>query len=372
MIPCLRCGRISGIFFFLVIVIPGNFQYNRHRKSDWEGCALKTAYEYSRELFRDIRPSMAYDGSDLSVWQSAARQKLAALLGLNRFCKVDADLKIEYTEQLENATEIRFTFQSEEGYRVPCHLLLPEGIEKPPVMICLQGHSTGMHNSLGRPKYPRDEEGIVSNDRDFCVRALREGFAAIALEQRNFGECGGSEKGPQCLESTMTALLMGRTTLGERVWDVMRLIDVLEDRFSQAVDIDRICCMGNSGGGTATAYVAALEDRIKLAMPSCAMCTYRDSIAAMKHCSCNYVPHIAEFFDMGDLMAMAYPKYYVQVNGAEDPIFPLSGAKEVFENGRQAYASMGMADRCVHVVGDGAHRFFADPSWPFVHQFIDR
>jgi hypothetical protein len=170
----------------------------------------------------------------------------------------------------------------------------------------------------------------------------------------------------------MTALLMGRTTLGERVWDVMRLIDVLEDRFSQAVDIDRICCMGNSGGGTATAYVAALEDRIKLAMPSCAMCTYRDSIAAMKHCSCNYVPHIAEFFDMGDLMAMAYPKYYVQVNGAEDPIFPLPGAKEVFENGRQAYASMGTADRCVHVVGDGAHRFFADLSWPFVHQFIDK
>lgn len=333
---------------------------------------MKTACEHNQVLFRNIYPSMAYDGSDLSVWQSAARKKLAELLGLDRFCKVPAQLQIEYTKKAENATEIRFTFQSEADYRVPCHLLLPDGIENPPVMICLQGHSKGMHISLGRPIYAGDEETISGGDRDFCVRAIREGFAAVALEQRNFGECGGTEKGPQCLESTMTALLMGRTTVGERVWDVMRLMDVLEDYFAQKVDIHRICCMGNSGGGTTTAYAAALENRLKLAMPSCAMCTYRDSIAAMRHCSCNYVPHIAEFFDMSDLMAMAYPKYYVQVNGTEDPIFPLSGAKEVFENGHRAYSAMGAADRCAHVIGDGAHRFFADASWPIVHQFVDK
>ena len=78
--------------------------------------------------------------------------------------------------------------------------------------------------------------------------------------------------------------------------------------------------------GTATVYAAALEDRIKLAMPSCAMCTYKDSIGAMPHCTCNFIPHIAEYFDMGDLMALAYPKYYVQVSGKEDPIFPITGA----------------------------------------------
>ena len=291
---------------------------------------------------------------------------------MDRIEKAPDLTEIESTEKIEGATEIRFTFQSEDGYRVPCHLLLPDGIENPPVMICLQGHSKGMHISLGRPIYPGDEVSISGGDRDFCVRAIREGFAAIAMEQRSFGQCGGTEAGPQCLESAMTSLLMGRTTIGERVWDVMRLIDVLEAHFADKVDVRTICCMGNSGGGTATAYVAALEDRIKLAMPSCAMCTYRDSIAAMKHCSCNYVPHIAEFFDMGDLLAMSYPKFYVQVNGIEDSIFPIAGAKEVFEKGKAAYASMGGADRCTHIIGNGGHRFYADLSWPAVHKYLEK
>ena len=110
-----------------------------------------------------------------------------------------------------------------------------------------------MHISLGRPKYPGDEDSIKGGDRDFCVRAVKEGFAAIAVEQRNFGECGAEETGrPRCYESTLTALLMGRTTIGERVWDVSRLIDLLESDFSDKVDLENICCMGNSGGGTAT------------------------------------------------------------------------------------------------------------------------
>jgi len=333
---------------------------------------MKTAYENNKELMQKQTPSMAYDGKDFESWKAAAREKLSSLLGMEKFSKVSPDTEIEYEKKIENATEIRFTFQSEEGYRVPCHLLLPDGVEKAPVIICLQGHSKGMHISLGRPKYEGDENSINGGDRDFCVRAVQEGFAAIALEQRNFGECGGSENGPRCFESAMTALIMGRTTIGERVWDVSRLIDVIETEFSDKVDVNAICCMGNSGGGTATTYIAALEDRIKLAMPSSAMCTYKDSIGAMYHCSCNYVPKIAEFFDMGDLMAMAYPKYFIQVSGIEDRIFPIFGAEEVFQKGKQAYESLGEGNRCTLVKGNGGHRFYADDAWPIVHKYIGR
>jgi len=107
-------------------------------------------------------------------------------------------------------------------------------------------------------------------------------------------------------------------------------------------------------------------------MPSCAMCTYKDSIGAMPHCACNYVPHIAEYFDMGDLMAMAYPKYFVQVSGKEDPIFPLFGAEAVFEAGKAAYAANGDAERCAMVIGNGGHRFYADDAWPIVHELLKR
>lgn len=333
---------------------------------------MKTAYEYSKELIGDVKPCMSFNGGDFEEWRTAAREKLSELLGLDKFKKCSPDLEIEYNREIEGATEIRFTFQSEEGYRVPCHLMLPKGVDMPPVIITLQGHSKGMHISLGRPKFPGDENSINGGDRDFCVRAVKEGFAAIAMEQRNFGECGGNETGPQCFESSMTALLMGRTTVAERVWDVMSLIDVLKQSFADKVDTLSISLMGNSGGGTATAYTAALEDRIVLAMPSCAVCTFKDSIGAMNHCACNYVPHIAEYFDMGDLIAMAAPKYYIQVNGIEDEIFPLFGAEAMFAQGEFAYKSVEAQDRIVHVKGNGGHRFYADDTWPIIHKFLQK
>lgn len=329
-----------------------------------------TTYDDIRRRMQTVKPSMSV-GGEFGPWQTAARKKLAELLGMDRFTAVEPRTKIEYENKIEGAMEIRFEFYSEDGYTVPCHMLLPDGVENPPVMICLQGHSTGMHISLGRAKYPGDDALICDGDRDFCLQAAREGFAAIAVEQRNFGERSNSEKGePMCYCQSTTALLMGRTTIGERVWDIQRLIDVLERDFVGRVDAKTVCCMGNSGGGTATIYAAALEDRIKLAMPSCSMAAFKDSIGAMHHCACNFVPHIAEYFDMSDLMAMAYPKYYVQVSGKEDPIFPIATAKAMYEQGSRAYEAQGGGDRCTLIIGEGGHRFYQAQAWPVVKQYL--
>ena len=334
---------------------------------------MKSTYDYERELFRQVEPSMRYDGGDFFSWQKAAREKLRELLGLDRMIPADLDLRVEWKEQREGYSETRFTYQPEPGYRVPAHLLLPNGVKMPPLMICLQGHSPGMYISLGVVKREKDVQSIKNGDRDFCIRAVKEGFAAICLEQRSFGELKNPNKElDACLEPAMTALLMGRTTIGERVWDVTKMIDLVERHFSEEVDLTAICLTGNSGGGTATAYAAALEDRIRLAMPSCAVCTFRDSIGAMHHCSCNYVPRVGLYFDMGDLVAMACPKYYVQVNGAEDPIFPIAGARECFEQGKRAYESLRCADRLTHVVGAAGHRFYADEAWQVVHRCLGR
>lgn len=339
------------------------------------------AFEYNQKLLKDLKPSMAYDGGDLKKWQKTAKVKLCELLGMDKFTKVEPKLEIEYETKIDGATEIRFTFESEDGYRVPCHLLLPDGVDNPPVMICLQGHTTGMHISLGRAKtgegYERDQWRIDSRDSAFCIRAVKEGFAAIALEERNFGEKGyQSAPWPECHNEALTAFLMGRTTIGGRIWDVDRLIDVLESDFSDRVDVKTICLMGNSGGGTATAYAAAVLDRLTLAMPSCAMCSFTDSIGRFRHCECNYVPGIANYFTMADLMAMACPKYFVQISGVEDPTFLIDGAIEVYEEGRRAYTDSGNSDRCALVKGDipenGGHRFYADDSWPIVHMLIGR
>ena len=213
---------------------------------------MKCSYDHERELFRGVKPSMRYDGGDLSTWQKAARAKLRELLGLDRMLPAPLDLRIEWERKQEGYTEMRFTIQTEPGYCLPAHLLLPDGVRKPPLMICLQGHSNGMYISLGIAKKEKDTVSI-RGERDFCIRAVREGYAAICMEQRSFGELKNPEKElDACLEPAMTALLMGRTTLGERVWDVCRMIDAAEAHFSDKIDVNAICLMGNSGGGTVT------------------------------------------------------------------------------------------------------------------------
>lgn len=324
-------------------------------------------------LLKDIQPASRWDGKeDIRLWQAQARDTLSALLGLNRIAAYATEpimqIELDRIDEEMGAREIRFRFVTEERVTVPCHLVIPRGAHEPlPVVLCLQGHSKGMHISLGRPKYPGDEETCHGGDRDFCARAVKEGLCAVAIEQRCFGESGGTPNGPDCRQASMRALLLGRTMVGERVWDIMRCIDVLCAHFSEHIDPDRILCLGNSGGGTATIYAGALDERIKVSVPSCAVCTFADSIGAMLHCECNFVPGVAEQFDMGDLCAMTAPRSLVVVSGAEDPIFPLEGAKACVEIGRAAYTAYG-ADDCIHhVIGNGEHRFYADDSWPTIH-----
>lgn len=320
--------------------------------------------EKEQTILRSLERTMAYKGEEpLADWQAKAREKLCELLGLP-YDLCEPRFAVEYREETDDFYETRFLFQSEEGYFVPCHFLAPKRKteERPPVMICLQGHSTGMHISLGRTKYP-DDDGAFEGERDFALEAVRRGFCAVAMEQRCFGERGGNPR-PDCYGTAMTALLSGRTLLGGRVWDVMRLIDVLEAQFADVCDAERIYCCGNSGGGTATFYAAALETRIRGAIPSCAFCTFAGSIGAMYHCSCNYVPGIRKYFDMAELAGMIAPRPLVIVSGAQDEIFPLTGAQSEFESVKNTYyANSEHPENAVHVIGDGGHRFYAAPAW---------
>lgn len=318
-------------------------------------------------------PLMKFDGSEpLDVWQKKAKEKLVELLGLPT-SKCDDMFEITETKKKEGYTQINFEFQSEEGYFVPCGLLVPDGITKPlPVVICLQGHSTGMQISLGECKFENDHK-IIAGGRDFAVRAVKEGCCAIALDQRYMGAAGQTETGsPSCLKdnTAMATLLLGRTAIGERAWDVCRLIDVIESKLTEYIDTDRIVLMGNSGGGTATFYTSCIEDRLYMSVPSCAVCTFEDSIMAMYHCPCNFIPGIRKYFDMGDLGCLIAPKKLVVVCGKEDVIFPVDGVKKSFDIIKSAYASIGKEDICHLVIGDGGHQFYPDEAWPIMHSML--
>ena len=321
---------------------------------------------HNRKLMKQITPAKRFkDGCNFYEWQKDARECLSGLLGLDLFSRCEELFKIEYKKKCDGFTEYRFTIQSEEGYFFPSVLRIPDGEGAFPLIICLQGHSTGMHISLGETKFTGDEELISDGDRDFTVRAVKEGCAALALEQRCFGECGAQPNGkPDCAMSSMTAIMLGRTTIGERVWDVSRAIDAIENHFSDIINTNEIYLMGNSGGGTATYYAAAIETRIKCAMPSCSVCTWEESITAVPHCVCNYVPGIAKYFDMGDIGGLIAPRGLVVVNGALDDIFTSKGVADSFAITKSLYIAAGVPENCAHVEGPGDHRFYADLSWP--------
>ncbi len=328
--------------------------------------------EHHKILANEMKPALRWDGeSDINALREESRAKLWELLGMDAFAPCEPIFEITEKDELHGAKHIHFTLQTEEGYFTHCDLLLPkEQKGKLPLCATLQGHSKGAHISLGLPKYPGDEATISGGDRDFCVRAIKEGFAALAIEQRGFGLNGGTEKGPACERPVMTAMLLGRTVIGERVWDVMRVVDAIEAHFGDLITMEGSVLMGNSGGGTATYYTACLEHRFDGFMPSCAVCTYKDSIVAMHHCTCNYVPRIAKYFDMGDLAVMIAPKKLVVVCGKDDNIFPLHGVNETFEIIKKLYAGSGAADNCALVVGYEGHRFYANEAWPVMNDLL--
>lgn len=324
---------------------------------------------------RNVKPKLAFDETaPYEPWRDAVKEKLTELLG-DMPERVPLNLQIEWEKEHDTFIEKRIVFDSEEDTSVPCHLWVPKNAKKPcPVIICLQGHSNGMHTSMGRKLYPTDVEG---GDRDFAVQIVNEGYAALVLEQRAFGERFTekslvSNDAPElrkiqmqtrtsCFYPSLTALLVGRTLLGERVWDISRAIDAIAE-FPE-LDYDRVACMGNSGGGTATYYAACMDERIKIAIPSCAICTFIESIGIIRHCSCNYIPNMAKYFDMGELAACVAPRKLLMVSGEQDNGFFIKGARDAYAVIEKIYAKAGCPDNCKLVVGPLGHRFYADPTW---------
>lgn len=333
-----------------------------------------TSLEFTQQLLKQVVPKMAYsEVNNHQKWQEEAYDKLEQLLGLP-LPECEDCFEVVEDVQEQDYRCITFQFQSELGYYQKCTMLVPSEIDQPvPGVICMQGHSTGAHISIGKEKFEGDAK-TISGGRDFALQAVKQGYCAISVEQRYMGENGQVETGdPACIKknAALPSILIGRTAIGERVWDIHRLIDIIENHLTEFIDATRIICMGNSGGGTTTFYAACYDSRIYMAIPSCAVCTYDDSIGAMFHCSCNYVPNIRTYFNMGDLGCLIAPRPIFVVSGERDPIFPLEGAKASVKVMMKAYENLDAKDNCYHIIGDGGHQFFPEDVWPMVKKYIE-
>ena len=150
------------------------------------------------------------------------------------------------------------TIETEPEVNIPFWLLRPKRGGTFPLAVTPHGHDRiGRDTSAGVPHDQEHARKIAAEDRDVAVQAVRNGFVAIAPATRGlaqgfitdaFGRFGGKD----CTSHFMHVLLAGRTSIGERIWDMQRLIDWASNRSD--VDARDILMMGNSGGGVLTPF----------------------------------------------------------------------------------------------------------------------
>jgi dienelactone hydrolase len=339
--------------------------------------------EWTERLFRGHDRRHAYDGQTGDAfrdWQSEFRADLRSVLGLPTIEAAGVpSLSPERVESVsgegsDGATHRReeWRLRTESGFRLPVSILLPDDRDPPyPVAIALHGHGQGGRAvATGRPETDEQRRQVREEERDMAVQAVERGYAALAPTTRGLGDLANREDEElgyrTCHTLQLHAQLFGRSLAGDRVWDVTRLLDFVEarDRF----DDDRVLLTGHSGGGATALYAAAVDERVDIAAVSSYVCSFEDSIAAVDHCECNYLPGILGLGEQWDVAGLVAPRQFVAVNGVEDHIFPIEGTRRAFDRLESIYEAADASGRCALSEGSGGHRYYSDGVWRFVER----
>ena len=263
-----------------------------------------------------------------------------------------------------------WTIKTEPDVTIPFVLLRPKDqVGKVPLMITPHGHSPNSELSAGIYRNETDRMKGEEGERNVAMQAVQHGFIAIAPTARGFGDTRSDkdkEEGntSSCRELMLRDALVGRTPVGDRVWDVMKIIDwALE---TQPVDGKNIVVSGNSGGGTVSLYAAAIDTRISISVPGSAFADFSGSIGHRRHCECNYIPGIMKLGDIGEVAGLIAPRGFCALNGDEDPLFPIAAARKSYEITRRIYEIAGAEDNCNLYVGNGGHRYYKAGAWEFI------
>lgn len=338
--------------------------------------------ELTARLYAPARRShacTARNPEEFAAWAKDARPALQALLGLERIA-AEMDGFAPGVELAETAEEFpgyrrrRGVLHSEPAVDIPFWILEPPGTGPHPIAFLPHGHAHfGMDTYVDIARDEAQQRKIRNEDRDVAVQAVRRGMIAIAPTTRGFFPTTIPDErkrhGDQhCRSYAMHAALAGRTATGDRVWDMMRLLDWAASR--PDADAGRVLAMGNSGGGMVTTYWAACDPRVAVAVPSCSFCSIAGRDGHLHHCDCNLVPGILRWGEFWDVAGLVAPRHLLVVNGARDPLFPLAEIDRAVAELARIYRAAGHPDRFTHRYGPAGHRFYQDLMWPFIEPAI--
>jgi len=231
-------------------------------------------------------------------------------------------------------------FESRPNFHVTATLRLPKTDPPYPAVLVACGHSATAkaYELYQRGSILLAKKGIAS----LCWDPIGQGERFQILATDGKPTMGGTR------EHTLVgqgAILVGSNAANYFVWDGIRAIDYLVSR--EDIDAGRIGCAGNSGGGTQTTYLMAVDDRIRAAAPSCFLTSLQRLLttASPQDAEQNLFGAIAFGMEHADYIHVRAPSPTLILSRTED-FFDIKGTWDTFREAKRLFTVLGLPE-CV-------------------------
>ena len=216
-------------------------------------------------------------------------------------------------------------FQSRPGLYVTGNLYRPAKIEgKLPAVLYVCGHA-----GKGR-------DGNKTAYQHHGVWFASHGYLCLMIDTLQLGEIAGTHHGTYNKQRWWWQSA-GYTPAGVECWNGIRALDYLVSRAD--VDADKLAVTGISGGGAATFWIAAADERVKVCVPVSGMSdlqSYVDDKVCNGHCDCMFLYNTYRW-EWTTIAALVAPRPMLFENSGYDPIFPMSANERIRERLARIY-----------------------------------
>jgi dienelactone hydrolase len=187
----------------------------------------------------------------------------------------------------------------------------------------------------------------------------RHGYVCLVVDTLQLGEIGATHHGTYNLQRWWWHS-RGYTPAGVEAWNGVRGIDYLVSR--PDVDPDRIAVTGISGGGAATFWVAAADERVKVAVPVSGMAdleSYVPNRVINGHCDCMFLYNTYQW-PWTRIANLVAPRPMLFINSDKDAIFPMDANDRIINRLERTYSLYGKGGDVDSVVSVGGHAYRQD------------
>jgi len=313
-------------------------------------------------------PKLAFKGStqdDFESWHQQLYTRLYEMSGLTRMEDWQCEPQVESVlqEDRDDHTMELLNITTAPNYTMPVAVLRPKGNGPFVPMVALHGHGRGYVDVLGDYDDKTGEKKVAQHNYAYATEAVKQSYIVFAPDKRGFGTRAGD--GSQCVDLTTAAIAMGISLIGIHTWDNMRMIDYLQTR--DDVKPGPVGCIGLSGGGGGTLWLAAMDDRIGAAVISGHLANYANGLFAH---ICNVVPNVLEWADRSDIAGLIAPRPLFIESASEDECFSRERAVSAYEKLCNIYVAADARNKLDIEYFEGRHEWSGRMAWPWLKRWL--